>query len=81
MFVSILRAQIQIETDNGERGTFGLSDHAGVLAFLLENQRDGEDMLCSSSCDFPHDDGAPEGWSFFEFIDEVEKLASMPVEA
>lgn len=80
MFVSILRAQIKIRTDNGGHGTFGLSDHAGVLAFLRENQRDGEDMLCSSSCDFPHEDGAPEGWDFFEFMNEVEKLATMTAE-
>ncbi len=75
MFCSIIRGEIHINTDNGEYDVFALDDHAGVLAFLRENMREDEMLLHSSSCDFPEDDGAPPGWSFWKFMDEVEHLA------
>ena len=75
MFVAIHKGKIQIRTDNGAQGEFAMDDHQGVLVFLQTNLGQEEMMIHSSSCDFPEDDGAPVGWSFWKFLREVEQLA------
>lgn len=57
MFITIVKGKLELHPDKGPNGIFELTDIEGAAVFLLCYA--AEVYQCSSSVDFPQDDGAP----------------------
>jgi hypothetical protein len=78
MFVTIQDGKIGLGLRGGNLAFFDTTDYEGVLTWLREDDARvdaiEEGLLCSSSVDFPEEDGAT-GFDIVTFIQGIERAA------
>jgi len=70
MFVTVKQGEFEVRGDDDFEGNRFAPTREGLrgMAIYFAERNAPESVMCSSSCDFPEEDGMPEGFDAREFI-------------